>query len=360
VRARTLSLILALLLAAASVLPTLAAADMAAALDYLATQQNADGGFGGGFSPDSGVGSTADAVLAIVAAGGDPAAFQQGDNSALDYLEASAAAVDNAGDLSKLILAAVAAGQNPRTLGGVDSVARLEGMAGASGRFGTSKDTFVSHMLAVLALASARRPIAPTAVEQIVAAQQDSGGWAWDGSSATAADTNSTAFAVQALAAAGQPGGDAVSAALDYYRAIQNEDGGWPYQNPSDFGTATDANSTAVSIQALIAAGEDPTSWESDAGNNPIAALEAFQKYSVAFAWQASAPDDNLLATVQALPALAGKAFPLATMDVGPAGPAAAPATVPDTGGPGLNPALLLSLAGAALAGGGYLLRRNR
>jgi hypothetical protein len=236
-------------------------------------------------------------------------------------------------------------------------------MAGANGRIATANDTFVSHLLAVLALASTRRPISSAAVDQILQAQQENGGWAWDGSEATPADTNSTAFAVQALAAAGRGGSEAVANALEYYRGIQNQDGGWPYQNPSDFGTVTDANSTAVTIQALIAAGQDPAAWESSGGVNPVEALEAFQNDSGAFAWQLAMPGDNLLATVQALPALAGKAFPLATMDVGQPSAAAvsapAPATIPETGGAGLNPALLLSMAGAGLAAVGVALRRR-
>jgi hypothetical protein len=366
-----IALSLALLLVLASALPALAAADLAAALDYLRTQQNADGGFGSGFGPGSTVASTADAVLAIVAAGDDPAAFQKEGNSTLDYLAANAAAANTAGDLAKLILAAVAAGQNPRTFGGTDSVARLEAMAGSDGRYATANDTYVSHLLAVLALASVRRPISSPAVDQILQAQQENGGWAWDGSQATPADTNTTAFAVQALAAAGQAGSEAVANALDYYRPIQNEDGGWPYQNPSDYGTATDANSTAVSIQALIAAGQDPAAWESSGSATPVDSLEAFQNPSGAFAWQASMPADNLLATVQALPALAGKAFPLATMAVGeasaasaaaaaPAASAPAPSTAPVTGGASLDPALLLSLSGLGLAAAGYALRRRR
>jgi hypothetical protein len=90
----------------------------------------------------------------------------------------------------------------------------------------------------------------------------------------------------------------------------------------------------------------------------PVAALAALQNESGAFAWQAAIPDDNLLATVQALPAVAGKAFPLATMDVG-APVATSPVTVPETGGSALNLVLPLLLSGLALAGGGYALRRR-
>jgi hypothetical protein len=345
-----------------TVSPAFAAADVDAALEYLRTQQNDDGGFGSGFSPDSTLGSTADALLAILAAGAVPAAFDQDGNTPVTYLQAHAPSATTGGDLSKLILAAVAAGENPREFGGVDSVAKLEGMIGADGLIGGEADTFVSHVLAVLALASVERPVPAGAVAHIEAAQQEGGSWAWDGSSETAGDTNTTAFALEALVAAGAAADDgAVTLALAYYEGIQNDDGGWPYQNPSDYGTATDTNSTAVTIQALVAVGQDPAGevWTSAAGNTPLMALESLQNESGAFAWQAAIPDDNLLATVQALPALAGKAFPLSTMQVGEAA-APAPATAPETGATMLNPGLALLLSGLAVAAGGYALRRKR
>jgi hypothetical protein len=352
---------MALALLFASALPALADADITGALDYLQSQQNPDGGFGSGFSPDSTVGSTADTLLAIVAAGGNPATFERGGNTPVSYLAANAPAASTGGDLSKLILAAIAAGENPRQFGGVDSVAKLEGLIGEDGRIGGEIDTFVAHTLAVLALASAERPIPAAAGDYIKMAQQENGSWAWDGSAATAGDTNTTAFAVQALVAAGEAAdGSAVNNALAYYKSIQNDDGGWPYQNPSDFGTATDANSTAVAIQAIVAAGQDPigAGWAKAGGSTPVSALEALQNESGAFAWQAAIPDDNLLATVQALPALARKAFPFATMDVAEAAPVA-PTTIPETGGVVFDFALTLVLSGLALAGGGYALRRK-
>jgi hypothetical protein len=163
---------------------------------------------------------------------------------------------------------------------------------------------------------------------------------------------------------------------MDYYQAIQNEDGGWPYQNPSQYGTATDANSTAVTIQAILAAGHDPSGadWTASGGQTPVAALEALQNPSGGFSWQAAVPGDNLLATLQALPALAGKPFPLAVVDAGPAAPAATtapagaagtaaaqatPSIVPTSGGSGTPLGLALILAGLALALSGYSLHRR-
>jgi hypothetical protein len=276
-------------------------------------------------------------------------------------LEAQAPSAASAGDLAKISLAAVAAGTNPRQFGNVDSVAKLEALTGAGGRIGSDVDTFVSHTLAVLALKSAQRPIPAAAVDLIKTAQQEDGSWAWDGSAATAGDTNTTAFAVQALIAAGEaPGSGAVANALAYYQGIQNEDGGWPYQNPSEFGTATDANSTAVTVQAILAAGQDPAGaeWSATDGATPLSALESLQNESGAFAWQAAMPDDNLLATVQALPAVAGKAFPFATMDAGEA-TVPSPVTMPETGAAVANLALPLLLVGLGLAGSSYALRRR-
>ncbi|HNS53003.1 MAG TPA: prenyltransferase/squalene oxidase repeat-containing protein [Anaerolineae bacterium] len=355
-----LALVLVLLTLVVS--PVLALADLPAALDYLETQQNADGGFGNGFTPDSALGSTADVLLAILALDGDPAAFVQGGNTPLTYLSTSAPAAAGSGDLSKLILALVAAGENPRLFGGVDSVDKLEALAGADGRIGGAADTFVSTLMSVIALKSVERPVSQASLELIRTAQQDDGGWAWDGSASTPSDTNTTAYAVQALLASGEPaGGDAVAKALAYYEGIQNDDGGWPYQNPSDYGTATDANSTAVTVQALLAAGEDPAEggWTSALGTTPYDALDALQNGSGAWSWKADAPGDNLLATVQAAPARAGKALLLATMSVGEAA-SLAPATVPVTGGPGVDPAWLLTASGLALALGGILLRARK
>lgn len=349
----------------ASALPV-QAADEDAALDYLKSQQNPDGGFGSGFSPDSTIGSTADALLAIVAIGGDLDGFDQAGNTPLTYLAANAGAATSAGDLAKLILAAIAAGENPRGFGGVDSVAKLESLSSVDGWIGGEFDTFVAHALAVLALSSAQRPIPDAAVGVIRDAQQDNGAWAWDGTSETTSDTNTTAFAVQALIAAGEAAdSEAVASALTYYHAVQNEDGGWPYQNPSEFGTGTDANSTALTIQAILATGQDPSGaeWTSQGAKTPLAALEALQNESGAFAWQAAMPDDNLLATVQVLPALAGVPFPFATADVGPApavAPVTAPETMPETGGTVLGLGGWLLLTGLALTGSGFVLRRGR
>jgi hypothetical protein len=307
-------LIVAVVLLSLVASPVLGLADLPAALGYLKTQQNADGGFGNGFTPDSALGSTADALFAIVALGGDVASFSRDGSTPLTYLAGNVSSATSAGDLSKLILALVPAGEDPRTFGAADLVARLEGLVGADGKIGGADDTFVSTLMAALALKSAKRPVPPASLDLIGRTQQANGGWAWDGTAGTAADTNTTAYAVMALVAGGEAASSsAVTKALAYLGGIQNDDGGWPYQNPSDYGTATDANSTAVTVQAILAAGQDPAGaeWTTAEGKTPYDALDTLQNASGAWAWKADTPADNLLATVQAAPARAGKTLPL-------------------------------------------------
>ncbi|MEU0677482.1 prenyltransferase/squalene oxidase repeat-containing protein [Streptomyces sp. NPDC006172] len=80
-------------------------------------------------------------------------------------------------------------------------------------------------------------------------------------------DSNSTAAAVQALAALG--GHDAAAdKAVGWLKSVQNADGGWSYAP----GGASDANSTSVVIGALTAAGEKPAEV-AKGGHSPYDAL---------------------------------------------------------------------------------------
>ena len=325
------------------------------ALAWLRTQQNPDGGFG---SPESTVGTTADTVLAIVAGGEDPATWDKDGNTPLSYLAANGtAAAASAGSAAKVILALVAAGKDPRTFSGVDLVYALEQQLGDDGKFGGEAETLAGHCLAIMALKSVSRPIPPAAVDWLKARQIEDGTWSWNGDTTPGSgDNNSAAYAVMALIAAGEPAdGEVIAKTIAHFHAQQNADGGFPYINPSEWGTDTDSNSTAVVIQALIAAGEDPqgTAWTKD-GNTPVSALLALQNASGAFAWQAATPDDNFLSTIQAVPAIAGKAFPFVVTTVSDE-----PAVLPTTGGVLFIPASAVVVTGLALLGVGWTLRRR-
>ena len=266
---------------------------------WLRAQQQADGGFSNGFVPGSDPATTADVVLAIVAAGEDPSQWNSGGSSPVESLQDAVASgsVAGPGAFAKVALAAVAAGDDPRSFGGVDLVGNiLGGFSVDTGLFGGGP---YDSALAIQALAAAGEPVPEGAIAGLLATRLADGTYSFNGDQTPGAgDSNTTAMAVIALAAAGED--DEIAPSLAYFRSVQNEDGGWTYQKPSAFGEETDANSTALVMQALAAAGEDLSGW-----NDPAQALLALQVPSGAFMFNATNSSENLLATVQALPALA-------------------------------------------------------
>lgn len=277
---------------------------VARAAAWLAGQAGEDGGYVG-FQGTADPGVTADAVIALAAARSAGADVDL--EPAVAYLEANALAYAQSGpgQAAKLALAVAAAGGDPRDAAGVDPLTLAE--RSASEETGLYGFGVFDHALTMLALAAAGDEIPAEAVEALRAAQIAEGSWAFDGSTSPGAgDTNTTAMAIQALAAAGQGDDPAVEAALAYLREAQGGAGGFAFQ-PGDGATA-DANSTALVVQALIAAGQDPAGAE---WNDALGALLAFQNPSGAFRYNDDQPDDNLFATVQALPAVAGRALPI-------------------------------------------------
>ncbi|MEV6795585.1 prenyltransferase/squalene oxidase repeat-containing protein [Streptomyces sp. NPDC051320] len=132
-----------------------------------------------------------------------------------------------------------------------------------SGLYGKKDPTFDGvwrQSLALLAQDTVDVRPAAKAVDWLTAQQCANGGFASFRADPakpcddkTLLDTNATAAAVQALDALG--GHDAaVRKGADWLKSVANKDGGWSY-NP---GGASDANSTSVVIGALAAAG-DPT-----------------------------------------------------------------------------------------------------
>ncbi|GGZ11173.1 terpene cyclase/mutase family protein [Streptomyces poonensis] len=128
----------------------------------------------------------------------------------------------------------------------------------------------------------------------------------------TQVDTNSTAAAVQALAALGGHEAETVHA-VRWLKDAQNEDGGWGYtaDGPSD------TNSTSVVVGALAAVGDDPADQRSKKGNSPYDALRTLavpcgKDDGGAYAYQ---PDEkgaltaNADATAAAVLAGLGKGF---------------------------------------------------
>jgi len=351
----------ALCVLVSSFLPAWAGNPVHEGLDYLSTQQQADGGFTNGFSEGSDLGTTCDVVLAIAAGGQDASTWTSEDgNSPLDYLHArvTADAVDTLGLKAKVTLALLATDQDPAAFAENDLVAELNvAYDDSTGSYGGN---IFEQALVILALAGADEPVPAEAIDYLLDKQSDDGAWALFGGSDEIVDTNTTAVVVQALVATGHRA--EVGQAFAYLRRVQNDDGGFPYQNPSEYGTDTDANSTAVVLQALMAAGESLDDW-TPAGSSPLDALLAlYDPEGGGFLWQAAVPGPNVLATAQAIPALAGYTF-VKLPRVQAANPPASVArpsdvTLPGSGGVELLPVGVIALAVVAL-GSGLVLRRH-
>lgn len=351
-RNKLLLVTLATILVLALATPVLAIApDVAVdeAITWLKTQQNADGGFSNGFTPESNLSTTTEAVIAMAAAGQDPGVAAAGGAAALDYVygQVQSGGVDGVGLRSRVVLALVSAGLDPANFAGQDLVGQIQ--AAYEAETGSYGGSIFDQTLAMLALANAGHSVPGGAVDYLMAHQNTDGAWNFQGDTAAlSGDTNTTAMAIQALVAAGQK--DRTGEALAYLKRVQNEDGGWPYQNPSPYGTETDANSTALVLEAIYAVGQTPGDWYVD-GADPVGALLALQNDNGSFSFQASFPGDNVLATIQAVPAVAG----VTLANLPRVSTAATPGTGAAGGAAGAEPELLPEVGGVtslALAGG--------
>jgi len=212
--------------------------------------------------------------------------------------------------LGSLILLVHATGGNPRAFGvpAQDLVARVQALYSidSPGFYGYQEpySAVQDQSMVVLALTAVGSPPPTAAVQWLVGMQCTGGGDApsaiggWvayrpttggvpdpctapDPLNYTGADTNSTAFAVQALVTAGETA--PVAAAMAFLAAAQAPGAGFPWFTGGD----PDANSTALVVQAIVASGGAPTgpAW-SAAGATPLDALAG---------WQLGPPDDGAL-----------------------------------------------------------------
>jgi len=321
-----------------------------AAATWLAGQINASGYIPAATPGTADLGATANAVLALASAGVGSAKAQ----SALSYLEANVASYvnvsgsDGPGQLALLILDAHALGVSPTSFGGTDLVSRLLGTqrtTGAdAGLFGAQDPTYdgaYRQGLALAALAAVGQTSGTTvsgATSWLTAQQCPDGGWTsyiastnpCNGKPAQfeGPDTNSTAVAVEGLEAQHALSGAAATKALKFLTKAQNADGGWGYEpDTARAPGSTDPDSTALVFQALLALGTPPSTAKLSAAADPVSVLESFQITSGGSTGALQFPGiagPNLLATYEAVPALAGVtfAYDLGTPAVTHVGPA--------------------------------------
>jgi hypothetical protein len=276
------------------------------ALDWLRTQQQEDGSFDIGFGYPAGV--TCDAVLAVAASSGDPATWRTaaGKPSSVDYLAAHASEyATDAATTGKLIVTIVAAGLKPRDFAGNDWMALLQSFSDSKGTYDVGA---VGQAWAILALNAAGEKVPPEAVAVLRSYQLETGAW----NSAFGPDNDTVGYVLQALAVGGEPKDSVtVQKALAFLETQQNADGGFPAIKPSEWGTDSNANSTAIVIMGLFAVGERPNSekW-SKSGNTPLSALLKLQAADGKIEFQPGV-GSPVLATAQAVPAILSETLPI-------------------------------------------------
>jgi len=273
------------------------------ALTWLNERQNSDGSWSFFGSPDPG--ASCDAVLAFASAGFDPHTVSATGSlsSAMDYLASVAPtyAYEFAKSAGKLALAVKAAGGDAHDFGGVDIVDVLANTwySPTAGAFDNVDDSW-DQSFAILGLAAAGETVPVSATQTLKDMQSpDDGSWvdAWGFS-----QIDSTGLALQALIASGvAPADPSIARGVAFLRSQQDAQGGWG-----------NANSTALGIQGLLAAGEDlDANWLQD-GRGPYEALMADQKIDGPFTSPWFGSTDNDYATLQAIPALLGVHYPTA------------------------------------------------
>lgn len=299
--------LVALALAVAGLLLGPAAAGTAAtpaqrAVAYLERAQNGDGGYG--FEPRSQTTPIATHWVAIGlrAAGRDPADVRQlgGDTLAEAVARTATAELDDASTTARAILALRATG------GASTLVPRLLELQLPDGSFDGRVTTTAFGIFALRAAGRAPGDDAMRRATGWLAGQQnDDGGFSAAGRGG-ASGVDDTAAAVQGLLRGGRGRGSApVRRALRWLVARQRADGGFPLLP----GQASNAQSTAWAIQALAAAGRDPRRLRRRGGRDPIAFLRTLQARDGSFRYSRSSVQTPVWVTAQALLGLARRPF---------------------------------------------------
>ncbi len=284
-----------------------AASAQTKAIGYLARAQNADGGFG----TDRGRGSdhlyTSWAVMGLAAAGRDPRRVKRGGRSGVDYIVRNIGRVKALADIERAILALHAGHRSPRSVGGRNLVAELARKRRRNGSFGGLVN---QTAFAILALRAGGRPRSDRAVRAaagwLARQHNPDGGFNFAGRGSRSG-IDDTAAALQGLVAAGKRGTKTVSRAASFIGARQNADGGLPLTP----GGASNAQSSAWAIQALVAAGRNPDRVRRRGARSPIAYLRSLQGSSGAIRYSRTSTQTPVWVTAQALTGLARKPFPI-------------------------------------------------
>ena len=277
------------------------------AVSWLRGQQKSDGGFG--VTQESSAAVTADVAYVLALLGEDvdgprwTAASGKSPLDALQVLSLPTYAASDPGQAGKVTRAVAAAGANPRNFGGVDLVGTIEGFYDpGTGRYHPS--WLFRHTVAIEGLLRSGEKVPQAAYDTLIDSQLGDGGWFWsfDGEQSDVDTTGRVLMVMANLAKVQAP--DTYARAAAWLRGVQLPDGDW---NTGYIAGPANANSTALSIGGLIAAGFDlqPGGSQVEA-EAALDTLLSFQEPSGAFVYmkEAGMEESRVVATTEALSAL--------------------------------------------------------
>ena len=268
-----------------------------AAVGWLRSAQNGDGGFGFAPGEESSPAMTGWAVLGLEAAGVNPLDVDHGDATPISYLAGTVGEISTTGDIERTILLLHGAGLDPRRFQGHDLVRRLLARRGGDGSWGGQVNPTAFGVLALRAAGVSGGNSGSAA--WLRQNQNQDGGWGF--AAKAASDADSTGAVLQALAAAG---GGGIRAGVSYLRDVQRQGGGFALT-----GGPVNAQSTAWAAQGLLAAGVSPSSVRR--GGSSLAYLASAQAGDGHYRYSSSSDQTPVWVTGQALLAVNGAAFPL-------------------------------------------------
>jgi energy-coupling factor transport system substrate-specific component len=283
------------------------AASLSPELSFLTSAQNAGGGFGAAKGQSSSELYTAWTAMSLAAAGRNPATVRRDGHSVLDALRAEASTLSGLGDAERTILAAAVCGASSYSFAGRDLVAEVLKAREADNSFEHLVNLTSFAIFALRAVGhSPSYPAIRDAAGWIEQQQNSDGGFSF-GERGSSSDVDDTGAALQALAAAGARNAHILGAAADYLIRSQNLDGGFPQQ----YGSESNAQSTAWAIQGLIAAGRNPSTVRRRGSRSPEGYLESLLAPGGSIRYSRTGAQTPVWVTAQALIALSGKTFPV-------------------------------------------------
>jgi hypothetical protein len=292
---------------AAAATATAARASLSREIAYLASAQNADGGWGAAAGQPSSELYSAWAAIGLAAAGRNPQSVRRDGHTVLEALRAQAGTLEGAGDDERTMLALRACVAPVSTLAGKNLLGELLRHRERDGSFSSQVNLTAFAIFALRAAGFSTSNSAVRAAGAWIARQQDAdGGFSFDVRGA-AGDVDDTAAALQALADAGIRSGAGVEHAVAFLLRAQNLDGGFP----AEPGGESNAQSTAWAVQGLTAAGRNAEEIRRRGSRSPLGYLESLVAPNGSVRYSRTGAQTPVWVTAQALTALALAPFPV-------------------------------------------------